>query len=105
MFRASLLETVTESRAPDLFCDEVLTSVKRSFDVLKPERQRLVAKKLWARLKLLMQVWSECVSRVPQLSNYLARGDPVPYLDSDGAWLHVHPDAVLGVAMVDDHAI
>src|SRR5580700_3884841 len=52
-----------------------------------------------------MQVWSECVSRVPQPSNYLARGDPVPYFDGDGAWLHVHHDAVLGVAMVDDHAI
>jgi|SRR5579872_905149 len=31
-----------------LFCDEVLTSVKRSIDVLKPERQRLVTKKLRA---------------------------------------------------------
>jgi hypothetical protein len=35
----------------------------------------------------------------------LARGDPVPDFDGDGAWLHVHHDAVLGVAMVDDHAI
>src|SRR5579871_2486666 len=52
-----------------------------------------------------MHVWPECVSRVPQPSNYLARGDPVPYFDSDGSWLHVHHDAVLGVAMVDDHAI
>ena len=72
---------------------------------MKPERQRLVTKKPWARLKLIMQVWSECVSRVSQPSNYLARGDPVPYFDRDGAWLHVHHDAVLGVAMVDDHAI
>jgi hypothetical protein len=28
-----------------LFCDEVLTSVQRSFDVLKPERQRRVLPK------------------------------------------------------------
>ncbi len=52
-----------------------------------------------------MQVWSACASRAPQTSNDLARGDPVPYFDSDGACLHVHHDAVLGVAMVDDHAI
>ena len=32
----------------NLFCDEVLTSVKRSIDVLKPERQRLVLPKHWA---------------------------------------------------------
>ena len=29
----------------NLFCDEVLASVKRSIDVLKPERQRLVTAK------------------------------------------------------------
>ncbi len=52
-----------------------------------------------------MQVRSECVSRVSQPSNYLARGDPVPHFDGDGACLQVHHDAVLGVAMVDDHAI
>ena len=52
-----------------------------------------------------MQVGSECVSRAPQPSHYLARDDPVPYLDSDGAWLQVHHDAVLGVTMIDDHAI
>jgi hypothetical protein len=32
----------------NLFGDEVLTSVKRSIDVLEPERQRLVLKKPWA---------------------------------------------------------
>jgi hypothetical protein len=32
----------------DLFCDEVLASVKRSIDVLKLERQRLVLPKPWA---------------------------------------------------------
>ena len=32
----------------NLFCDEVLTSVKRSIDVLKPERHRLVLPKPWA---------------------------------------------------------
>src|SRR5260370_39971323 len=52
-----------------------------------------------------MHVWSESVYRVAQPSNYLARGDPVPYCDSDGAWLQVHHDAVLRVAMVDHHAI
>jgi len=31
----------------NLFCLEVLTSVKRSIDVLKLERQRLVTKNLW----------------------------------------------------------
>ena len=52
-----------------------------------------------------MQVWSECVSRVSQLSDHLARSHTVPNLDSDGARLHVHHDAVLGVAMIYDHAI
>ena len=89
----------------NLFGNEVLTSVKRRIDVLKPERQRLVLPKPWACLKFIMHVWPGRVSRAAQPSNYLARGDPVPYCDGDGAWLHVHHDAVLGVAMVDDHAI
>ena len=89
----------------NLFGDEVLTSVKRRIDVLKLDRHGLVLPKPWARLKLIVQVWSECVSRVPQPSNYLARGDAVTHFDSDGARLHVHHHAVLGVAMVDDHAI
>src|SRR4029077_1739 len=89
----------------NLFCDEVLTAVKRSIDVLKPERQRLVLPKPRARLQLIVQVWSACASGATQPSNDLARGDPVPHFDSDGACLHVHHDAVLGVAMVDDHAI
>jgi hypothetical protein len=79
--------------------------MKRILDVLKLERQRLVLPKPWARLKFVMQVWSGEISGVPQLSNSLASGDAVPYFDGDGAWLHVHQDAVLRVAMVDDHAI
>src|SRR5262249_12936993 len=89
----------------DLFGDEVHASMERIIDVLKPDRQCLVLKKSRACLELVMQVRSECVSRVPQLSHYLACGDPVPNFDNDGACLHVHHDAVLGVAMVDDHAI
>src|SRR6185312_6718496 len=94
-------------RSPNLFGDEVLTSVKRiiAIDVLKPERQRLELKKPWPRLKLIVDMWSECVSRHPQPSNDLPRDDPLPCFDGDGAWLHVHHDAVLGVSMVDDHAI
>src|SRR4030095_6078489 len=52
-----------------------------------------------------MQVRSECVSRVAQSSNDLAGGDPIAHSDGDGAALHVHHDAVFGVAMVDDDAI
>src|SRR5258708_25990672 len=52
-----------------------------------------------------MQVWSECVSRVPQLSNYLARRSAVPFFHSDRGGLNGDHDAVLGVAMVDDDAI
>jgi hypothetical protein len=52
-----------------------------------------------------MQVWSECISRVPQPSNYLAGEDPIPCFDGDRARLHLHHDAVLGVAMIDDRAI
>lgn len=44
----SLLAPWELEEIANLFCDEVLTSVKRSIDVLKPERQRLVTKKLWA---------------------------------------------------------
>jgi hypothetical protein len=32
----------------NLFCDEVFTPVKRSFDVLKFERERLVLPRQWA---------------------------------------------------------
>src|SRR5438477_10071293 len=52
-----------------------------------------------------MQVWSECVSRVPQPSNHLAGGDSIAYLDDDRALLHVHHYAVFGTAMVNDDAI
>ena len=57
----------------------------------------------------LSEVDNASVVRMRLLSSptfqLLARGVPAPYFDSDGAWLHVHHDAVLGVAMVDDHAI
>ena len=60
----------------ELFRTEVRTSRDlRSIDVLKSEWQRLVTKELRPRLKLVMQVWSECVARIPQLSNHLACGD------------------------------
>ena len=41
-------ERASAYKIANLFGDEVLTSVKRSIDVLKPERQRLVLKKPWA---------------------------------------------------------
>src|SRR5712671_3328035 len=79
-----------------LYMDIPASGELRHINILKLDWERLVQPKPWARLKLIVQVWSECVSRVPQPSNYLAHDDPVPYFDSDGARLHVHHDAVLG---------
>jgi len=52
-----------------------------------------------------VHVWSECIARISQLSNHFAHDYLVFRFDSDGAWLHVHHDAVLRIAMIDDHAI
>jgi hypothetical protein len=52
-----------------------------------------------------MQVWSECVSRASQFSEHLTLADPVADFNRDGAGLHVHQHAVLGVTVIDDYAI
>ena len=44
----SVVVSIQMRKIANLFGDEVLTSVKRSIDVLKPEGQRLVLKKPWA---------------------------------------------------------
>src|ERR1051326_4053806 len=67
-------------QASQSLCVE-LSSSEEFRDVLELERQPLIMKELWARLKLIMQVRAIGVAGASQLTNHLPGNDLVACLD------------------------